>query len=141
MTQRSNYGKQNSTVGSVVPLAMFDKCLVTRLLCDHTFQNILLLNIARFQCYSTCQAASFASSTSCTFGGLFWSENTFKDDSKSLKISNHMISNDGSKSPKIQTFYLQSHLSSKSQQYDHYQEDDLDLCPDLPRALGQRCWS
>jgi len=26
----------------------------------------------RFQCYSTCQAASFASSTSCTFGGLFW---------------------------------------------------------------------
>merc|ERR1712107_363274 len=28
--------------------------------------------LLRFQCYSTCQAASFASSTSCTFGGLFW---------------------------------------------------------------------
>merc|ERR550539_1797777 len=27
----------------------------------------------RFACYSTCQAASFASTTSCTFGGLFWS--------------------------------------------------------------------
>merc|ERR1712211_51082 len=27
----------------------------------------------RLQCYSTCQAASFASTTSCTFGGLFWS--------------------------------------------------------------------
>merc|ERR1712039_231059 len=26
----------------------------------------------RFQCYSTCQAAIFASSTSCTFGGIFW---------------------------------------------------------------------
>ena len=42
---------------------------------------------------------------------------------------------------KIQTFYLQSHLSSKSQQYDHYQEDDLDLRPDLPCPLCQRCWS
>merc|ERR1711894_712800 len=27
----------------------------------------------RLQCYSTCQAASFASTTSCTFGGFFWS--------------------------------------------------------------------
>merc|ERR1712083_823354 len=27
----------------------------------------------RLACYSTCAAASFASSTSCTFGGLFWS--------------------------------------------------------------------
>merc|ERR1711936_1057534 len=27
----------------------------------------------RFACYSTCQAASFASTTSCTFGGFFWS--------------------------------------------------------------------
>merc|ERR1712130_57551 len=27
----------------------------------------------RFACFSTCQAASFASTTSCTFGGLFWS--------------------------------------------------------------------
>merc|ERR1712241_234483 len=27
----------------------------------------------RFACYSTCQAASFTSTTSCTFGGLFWS--------------------------------------------------------------------
>ena len=27
----------------------------------------------RHQCFSTCQAANFAASTSCTFGGLFWS--------------------------------------------------------------------
>merc|ERR1711862_111697 len=27
----------------------------------------------RLQCYTTCQAASFASTTSCTFGGFFWS--------------------------------------------------------------------
>merc|ERR1719391_115054 len=27
----------------------------------------------RLQCFSTCQAASFASTTSCTFGGFFWS--------------------------------------------------------------------
>ena len=27
----------------------------------------------RIQCYSTCQAANFAATTSCTFGGLFWS--------------------------------------------------------------------
>merc|ERR1711963_10209 len=26
----------------------------------------------RFQCYGTCSAAAFASTTSCTFGGLFW---------------------------------------------------------------------
>merc|ERR1712141_70647 len=26
----------------------------------------------RLQCFSTCQAASFASTTSCTFGGFFW---------------------------------------------------------------------
>merc|ERR1712141_955528 len=26
----------------------------------------------RFACYGTCSAASFASTTSCTFGGLFW---------------------------------------------------------------------
>ena len=67
-----------------------------------------------------------------------------------------MISTDGAKSLNIQLYGLQnwlkvtknpdilsfqSHLSSKSQQYDHYQEDDLDLRPDLPRPLGQRCWS
>ena len=27
----------------------------------------------RFACYSTCAAANFASTTSCTFGGFFWS--------------------------------------------------------------------
>merc|ERR1712008_90494 len=27
----------------------------------------------RLACYSTCSAASFASTTSCTFGGFFWS--------------------------------------------------------------------
>ena len=28
--------------------------------------------LCRFACYGTCSAASFASTTSCTFGGLFW---------------------------------------------------------------------
>merc|ERR1739842_256082 len=31
------------------------------------------IGLFRLQCYSTCQAASFASTTSCTFGGFFWS--------------------------------------------------------------------
>ena len=40
---------------------------------------IMLLNVNwcrgffRHQCFSTCQAANFAATTSCTFGGLFWS--------------------------------------------------------------------
>ena len=37
--------------------------------------------------------------------------------------------------------FSKSPISSKSQQYDYYQEDDLDLRPDLPRPLCQRCWS
>ena len=39
------------------------------------FSNLEVLKLRlppRFACYSTCSAASFASTTSCTFGGLFW---------------------------------------------------------------------
>ena len=67
----------------------------------------------RLQCYSTCQAASFASTTSCTFGGFFWWLNF------SLKISSNMIvTNSTSKT-----------LS---------QEHNIDLRPDLPSPLSQR---
>ena len=36
-------------------------------------KEIFPTTVARFQCYGTCSAAAFASTTSCTFGGLFWS--------------------------------------------------------------------
>merc|ERR1712141_830267 len=47
--------------------------LVVALAASATASPVEERGFFRLQCYSTCQAASFASTTSCTFGGFFWS--------------------------------------------------------------------
>ena len=70
--------------------------------------------IARFQCYGTCSAAAFASTTSCTFGGLFWSLSHIEEQ---IAVSELFLN------------LHKSHLIS--------QEDDFDLRSDLPGSRRQ----
>ena len=70
--------------------------------------------IARFQCYGTCSAAAFASTTSCTFGGLFWSLS---------HIEEQIV---------VSELFLPVHKSSFTSQ-----EDDFDLRSDLPSSRRQ----
>merc|ERR1712233_148328 len=48
-------------------------CLALALAAEATANPVEERGFFRLQCFSTCQAASFASTTSCTFGGFFWS--------------------------------------------------------------------
>ena len=69
---------------------------------------------ARFQCYGTCSAAAFASTTSCAFGGLFWSLS---------HIEEQIV---------VSELFLPVYKSSFTSQ-----EDDFDLRPDLPGSCRQ----
>merc|ERR1712139_328567 len=66
---------QLSTSRKMAPLLSATKIfslLVLALAASATASPVEERGFFRLQCYSTCQAASFASTTSCTFGGFFW---------------------------------------------------------------------
>merc|ERR1711878_162073 len=63
--------EQKSPKMSLLPSAKLS-LLVIALAAAATASPLEERGFFRLQCYSTCQAASFASTTSCTFGGFFW---------------------------------------------------------------------
>merc|ERR1711894_799089 len=58
---------------SLLSRKLFSLFLLVALAVSATASPVEERGFFRLQCYSTCQAASFASTTSCTFGGFFWS--------------------------------------------------------------------
>merc|ERR1711894_655684 len=58
---------------SLLSRKLFSLLLLVALAVSATASPVEERGFFRLQCYSTCQAASFASTTSCTFGGFFWS--------------------------------------------------------------------
>ena len=99
-------------VQATVFMCQFLTCLLT------TFNHLTKICISfRLQCFSTCQAANFASTTSCTFGGFFWSTTRSFDKQSSYHIISRKLS---SRMSPIQS-----------------QENNVDLRSDLPRSLSQ----
>merc|ERR1712045_673585 len=57
---------------SLLSRKLFSLLLLVALAVSATASPVEERGFFRLQCYSTCQVASFASTTSCTFGGFFW---------------------------------------------------------------------